>query len=228
MNKTINDYKLIIFDMDGTLYFQRPLQIHMALRMVLSCFKPGGLSEVMIVLKFRKLREHWDTLADKDTTSQTDVNMDNAQYAYLSTQTGIPVEAIAKAVQKWIYDEPLNIICNYRDHALFEIIKKYHLSEKQVAIYSDYPAIDKRDALKLPAIPCFYGGQKEISCMKPDPKGLTYIMSVYGITDPSEVLMVGDRQSKDGHAAISAGTDYLILRKHKFQRQCQYPLLFSE
>lgn len=225
MKKMINDYKLIIFDMDGTLYFQRPLQIHMALKMVLSCLKPGGLSEVMTVLKFRKLREHWDTLADKDTISQTDVNMDNAQYAHLSAQTGIPTETIAKAVQKWIYDEPLNIICNYRDHALFEIIKKYHLSEKQVVIYSDYPAIDKRDALKLPAIPCFYGGQKEISCMKPDPKGLTYIMSVYGITDPSEVLMVGDRQSKDGHAAISADTDYLILKKHKFQRNKQYRLL---
>lgn len=224
----MNEYDLIIFDMDGTLYFQRPLQIHMALKMVFSCLKPGGFSEIMTILKFRKLREHWNTLADRDITAQEDDDIDNAQYAYLSAQTGISAQTISGTVQKWIYDKPLSIICKYRDHTLFEIIKKYHLQKKQVVIYSDYPATDKRDALKFPAIPCFYGGQEEIECMKPDPKGISYIMSVYGITDPSRVLMIGDRFSKDGQAAISAGVDYLILKKHKFQRRKQYPLLFSE
>jgi len=226
MKKNINEYELIIFDMDGTLYFQRPLQIHMAFKMICSCLKPGGLSEMITVLKFRKLREQWNEV--KVSSDNSDADIDNAQYRYLASQTGKSPADIEKAVKEWIYNKPLSIICKYRDHTLFEIIKKYHLRKKQVVIYSDYPAIDKRDALKLPAIPCFYGGQEEIGCMKPDPKGLTYIMSVYGITEPSKVLMIGDRQSKDGQAAISAGTDYLILRKHKFQRRTQYPLLFSE
>lgn len=226
MNKHINEYELIIFDMDGTLYFQRPLQIHMAFKMICSCLKPRGLSELITVLKFRKLREQWNELQISPDNSDTEI--DKEQYEYLSAKTGKSPAIIEASVQKWIYEKPLSIICKYRDHHLFEIIKKYHLQKKQVVIYSDYPAVDKRDALKFPAIPCFYGGQEEIGCMKPDPKGLTYIMSVYGITDPSKALMVGDRQSKDGQAAISAGTDYLILKKHKFQRRTQYPLLFSE
>ena len=220
--KNINEYKLIIFDMDGTLYFQRPLQIHMGLKMLISCLKPGGIREIMTILKFRKLREHWDAPADSNT------DIDRAQYAHLASLSGIDTDEVERTIQKWIYEKPLSIICKYRDHKLFEIIKKYHLQNKQVVIYSDYPATDKRDALEFPSIPCIYSGQEEIGVMKPNPKGLTYIMSVYQISNPADILMVGDRMSKDGQAAISAGTDYLILKKYKFQRKKQYNLLLSE
>lgn len=222
MQLNSNKYQLILFDMDGTLYFQRPLQIHMGLKMLAACISPGGLREMILVLKFRKLRENWME------SSVINTDLDQAQYAALSAQTGVPVSQIEAAVQKWIYDKPLEIIGRYRDNTLAEIIKKYHLQNIQVAIYSDYPALDKRDALKLPPIPCFYGGQENISCMKPHPKGLQTIMTHYGITTPSKVLMVGDRQSKDGQAAIAAGTDYLILKKHKFQRKKQYHSLLAE
>lgn len=222
MNRNINEYKLILFDMDGTLYFQRPLQIHMALKMLLSCLKPGGMREINIVLKFRKLREHWNAAASADT------DIDQEQYAHLATHLNIDIAEVEQAVQKWIYEKPLSIICKYRDNTLFEIIKKYHLQNKQVVIYSDYPATDKRDALALPSIPCFYGGQKEIGCMKPNPDGIIYIMSSYQISNSADVLMVGDRMSKDGQAAILAGADYLILNKFKFQRKKQYALLLSK
>ena len=215
----LEQYQLILFDMDGTLYFQRPLQIHMALKMLLAALKPGGLRELQIVLKFRKLREHWqENLPD----------LDRAQYEALSEQTAVPAADIEAIIQKWIYQAPLEIMMRYRDHKLAEIIKKYHLQNKQVAIYSDYPAIDKRNSLELPPIPCFHGGQAEIGCMKPHPVGLQCIMAHYGIKDPSSVLMVGDRQSKDVLAALAAGTDCIILKKHKFQRTKQYNALLSE
>lgn len=224
MQKKWYEYQLILFDMDGTLYFQRPLQIHMGIKMLISCLKPSGFQELMIVLCFRKLRENWKDSANNPTSSS---NIDEAQYRLLAMQTGLSSEEITQIIQKWIYQLPLQILMHYRDNQLTEILKKYHL-HTQVAIYSDYPASEKCNALDLKHIPCFYGGQREISCLKPDPKGIQVIMNHYHITDPSSVLMIGDRFSKDGQAAIAAGTDYLILKKHRFQRNKQYKILLSE
>lgn len=225
MQKKWSEYQLILFDMDGTLYFQRPLQVHMGIKMLLSCLKPGGFHEIMIVLRFRKLRENWKS--SSATTMLLNSNIDETQYQLLSTQMGLTPDEIRPIIQKWIYQLPLQLLTHYRDNQLIEILKKYHLYT-QVVIYSDYPATEKCIALGLNNIPCFYGGQENISRLKPDPKGIQVIMNHYHITDPSMVLMIGDRFSKDGQAAIAAGVDYLILKKHRIQRNKQYNILLPK
>ena len=218
MNRKLEDYQLILFDMDGTLYFQRPLQLHMGIKMILSCFHRQGLKEMTIIFKFRKLREQWQSSA----LSDNNMDIDHAQYQKLADSCKVSANEIERIVQKWIYQKPLEILRKYRDDRLFAICGLLSGQGKQLAIYSDYPAENKRDALEFPPIPCFYGGQPEINCMKPDPKGLLNIMSYYDIQNPSDVLMIGDRQSKDGRAASAAGTDCLILKRYKFQRKGQY------
>ena len=54
MKRALTDYQLILFDMDGTLYFQRPLQFHMGMKMAASCLSRQGLKEMIIILKFRR------------------------------------------------------------------------------------------------------------------------------------------------------------------------------
>ena len=154
--------------------------------------------------------------------------MDHAQYSELAASCNVSADEIERIVQKWIYEKPLDILRRYRDDKLLALIESLTKQKKQVVIYSDYPAQDKRNALQLPPIPCFYGGQPEISCMKPDPKGILTIMSHYNIQSPSDVLMIGDRESKDGRAASAAGTDYLILKRYKFLRSRQYKELFAK
>ena len=224
MKRTLTDYQLILFDMDGTLYFQRPLQFHMGMKMAASCLSRQGLKEIMIILKFRKLREHWQ----KSAQIHDNIDIDHAQYSELAASCNVSAEAIERIVQKWIYEKPLDILRKYRDDKLLALIESLTNQKKQVVIYSDYPAQDKRNALQLPPLPCFYGGQPEIGCMKPDPKGILTIMSHYNIQNPSDVLMIGDRESKDGRAASAAGTDYLILKRYKFLRSRQYKELFAK
>lgn len=223
MGKKLSTYKLIIFDMDGTLYFQRPLQLHMGMKMLFACASPKGLKEMKIVLRFRKMREHWKGAQEKEDAS----DIDHAQYRELARELGLRPEEIEKIIHKWIYHKPLEIIEKYRDDKLAELIKTLVKQKKKVVIYSDYPAEDKRNALKLPDIDCFYGGQREIACMKPDPKGIATILSHYQIQNPKEALMIGDRMSRDGQAAINAGIDFFILKRHRFQRRSQYKTLFS-
>lgn len=222
MKKQLTEYQLILFDMDGTLYFQRPLQFYMGIKMLISCLSRQGLKEMIIILKFRKLREHWS----KTMYSNNNANIDHAQYSELANFCKVSTNEIERIVQKWIYEKPLDVLYRYRDNKLLVLIESLIIQKKQLAIYSDYPATDKRNALQLPPIPCFYSGQPEIGCMKPDPRGIMTIMSHYNIQNPSDVLMIGDRENKDGKAASAAGTDYLILKRYKFQRNKQYKELF--
>lgn len=216
MNKKLQQYRLIIFDMDGTLYFQRPLQLHMGLMMLASCFHKKGIQEIKVVLKYRKMREHWHN------TSSDETNLDAAQYRTLADACNLPVETVTSIIQKWMFQKPLKFLPRYKDHYLCSTIISLLKQGIQLAIYSDYPSVDKQAALMLTGIPSFYSGQKEIASMKPNPKGILTIMSYYNIQNKEDVLMVGDRLSKDGQAALNAGVDYLILKKYKFQRKKQY------
>ena len=213
MKKRLSEYRLVLFDMDGTLYFQRPLQLTMGIMMVKSALcEKGGFSELFTVLKFRKLRENW---------SDTD-EIDTKLYEVLAKERSISIEQAEECVQKWIYAMPLNYLRRFRDDKLAEIVQSLKDKGIQTVIYSDYPTTEKQTTLEMADIPGFYGGQPEIGALKPDPKGILHIMKHYGIEDKSAVLMIGDRMSKDGQAALLAGVDYLILKKYKGMRKKQY------
>ncbi len=213
MKKKMSEYRLVLFDMDGTLYYQRPLQLTMGLVMVKNALcQKQGLSELITVLKYRKMREHWSDTEEVDTKL----------YEALAKERKMSVEKAEDIIQRWIYDMPLQYLYRFRDDTLTEIAQSLQEKEIMIAVYSDYPTGEKQKVLELSAIPGFYGGQPEIGALKPDAKGICYIMKQYGIEDKEAVLMVGDRMSKDGQAAENAGVDYLILKKYKWMRKKQY------
>ena len=199
--------------MDGTLYFQRPLQLHMGLWMLSACFRKGGFREMKIVLAFRRQRDKWP---DAGTA------IDQKLYELLAGQFSMKPQETEKIIKTWIYEKPLEILARYKDKTLIQAIWDLKMQNKLMAVYSDYPAEEKICVLGLPELPCFYGGSPEIGCLKPEPKGIFVIMQRFNIKSPQEVLMVGDRQSKDGQSALNAGVDYLILKKNILQRKKQY------
>ncbi len=216
MNRSLREYQLVLVDMDGTLYYQRPLQLMMGCVMLRNALlKKEGISELITVLKFRKMREH---CADTD-------EIDAKLYKALSKERHLSAEEAEEMIQKWIYRMPLSYLYRYRDEKLQQLLAELQKKGVQTAVYSDYPTEEKQKVLGIAKMPGFYGGGQEIGCLKPDPRGILYIMHKYGIEDKSRVLMIGDRMSKDGWAAQSAGVDYLILKKHKWLRKKQYQQL---
>ncbi|MCR5773897.1 MAG: HAD family hydrolase [Lachnospiraceae bacterium] len=208
--KKLSGYDLIVFDMDGTLYYQRGMQINMAFRLIGHALFEGGLKDLRLILKYRKLREDWD--ASKKMN-------DEDLYASLSEETGKAKEDIRQTIRTWMFEKPMDVVSKCRDEKLVKVIEQLISDGKQVCIYSDYPTEDKVRAVGLPSgIPQYYCGQEDIRTMKPNPSGLFYIMSRYPSVLKDKVIMVGDRADRDGAVADNAGTASLIVGRFRLLR----------
>ncbi len=207
-------YKAVVFDMDGTLYDQKRLRLTMAIRLCLYYFcHPFKIRELFVLKTFREVREHWP---ETDTDAQE--NIDRLQYERVATKHHVTAELVEKVVERWIYEDPLSALPKYRDDKLAAYIQALREADIPVYIFSDYPAEDKLKALEI-AVDDIYapGDEREVE-LKPSPHGLLLLMKEHGLT-PEEVLLVGDRDEKDGEAARRAGVDCVILSRKVSERQ---------
>lgn len=202
-----SDYELIVFDVDGTLYYQNRLRMIMAWRLLTYyLLHPGKYKDLFIIKSFRKFRENAQS-TDK-------------LYELTAKKTNVTKERAEKVIQKWIYDNPLDAVYKSRDRDLLSIINNLRNDGKMIAIWSDYRADDKLKALGMDCDNVYTAEDKKIGLLKPSPKGLDVIAKELNV--PKEkILMVGDRPEKDAQAAKAAGTDFVILKKTKSKRKKQ-------
>lgn len=194
-----NDYDLIVFDVDGTLYFQNTLRITMVKRLLgYYALHPHMFKDLFIIKEFRSIREKAESVDDI--------------YDLTAKKCKVSTERAREVIKKWIYDNPLDAVRASRDIELIEVIKNLKENGKQIAIWSDYEADDKLKAMGIECEHVYTAEDQRVGELKPSPKGLNLIISDVGVSK-GKVLMVGDRMVKDGEAAKAAGVDYLILSK---------------
>ncbi|MBR3643215.1 MAG: HAD family hydrolase [Parasporobacterium sp.] len=197
-------YRAFVFDLDGTLYDQKKLRLIMALRLLLYYLcHPGKIRELWLLKTFRQVRDNW-------TGDGTDV--DALQYAAVAVKHHVEPALVEAVVKRWIYENPLSALPKCTDHKLADYIRDLRKEDIPVFIFSDYPIEEKLAALGLEADGMYAPGDERQIALKPSPMGLKLIMKEHGLS-PDEVLMVSDRDVKDGEAARSAGVDYYITRK---------------
>ncbi len=195
---------------------------------------PLRIKELLAVKKFRSIREEWDNidearkrealLQSKESQNIPD-DLESLQYVYTAALLKMAFSEVKRAVETWIYEKPLSFLRSCRDEEaarLFEVLR-----EKGIGIYifSDYPVTDKLKALGFASDGCYAATDERLGVLKPDPKGLELIMEDFSYK-PSEILMIGDRDSRDGEAARRAGCDYVILSKSRKKRNGQYKELY--
>ena len=205
--KPISKYSLFVFDLDGTLYSQSKLRKKLVIALIFK-FLTFSLKRIdyKIISEFRKQRE-----MHKAYTSPA---LESEQYEWVADKLKVPPETVAKTIDKWMGDFPLNYLrsCRYTGIDLcFNELKK---KQKKIAVYSDYPADEKLKALDLVAHAAFCSTDKQISQLKPGKKGLTYICSQFNIA-PEKTIFIGDRTDTDGESAKLAGTDFLKVNVHE-------------
>ena len=212
----ILEYKVFIFDLDGTLYYQKPFRIKMLMTLIKYVLRhPAAIQDLLVIKRYRQIREHWEQYESGEASAQT---LDEKQYTAVAAKTGTTPERVKTAVRFFMHEMPLQVLLPYRDEILKDFIDVLHEKKKTVVIYSDYPVEAKLACLGITADACYTSGDACIGCMKPDPKGLKVILNALGC-DCADAVMVGDRYEKDGLAAERNGVDYIIVDGSKKERE---------
>lgn len=210
MNNKINglnllEFKVIVFDVDGTLYDQKKLRIKMFQKLIsYYLLHPWMLKDLLILKEFRKQRE---LKADEGAD-----DLANSQYKWVSKRMGLPIERVFRVIHRWIYCEPLKYLGKYKYPGLDILMDEIRKKGMLIVIFSDYPAIEKLRALKIPYDYAFCTTDKNIDRLKPDSKGLLMIMKACDVL-PNECLFIGDRDDRDGECARRVGMPYIVIPK---------------
>ncbi len=202
-NINLDHYKLVIFDIDGTLYNQKKLRKRMLLSLIsYYLFKPHRLFQLNIIRKFRIEREkRKGTVCDQ---------LETEQYQWVSALTSFPVGKIRDVIDEWMFQRPLRYLPPTAFSHVPEIFSRLREKKIRLAVYSDYPTKDKMNALNLSVDLEVASTDPEINALKPAPNGLAYILDHFHI--PKErCLFIGDRDSTDGKCAENVDIDYLII-----------------
>lgn len=198
-------YETLIFDLDGTLYYQLPLRIYMIF-MIFLHFIVGSLKlrEIFVLKTYRKLREKLFAAEHE--------NFGIMQISEAAKLCGVDYENAEKIINLWLIEKPLNAIKIFRRKKLLEAIKIFQSSGKIIIVYSDYPVQEKLNALKILPDYSFWSSDKLIKCMKPNSTGLINIINNLKL-NRKYILYVGDRYDRDGICAKNSGVDYMGVRE---------------
>ncbi len=203
MNSTVDweKYKLVIFDVDGTLYNQKKLRFSMLYQLLKQAILTLDFSVFPIIKYYRNYREH---LGDHEVS-----DFDTVLIKKTSDVTGYSEAKVISVINEWIEIRPLKFLNAAKFEGLDELFSALRKSGKIIGILSDYKARAKLEALGLKADLIVSAQDNEVKLLKPNPQGLKVIIQKSGFS-PNETILIGDRDERDGECARRANVDYLI------------------
>lgn len=193
--------RLVAFDVDGTLYRQRPLRLHMAADLLADALRERSLVTLRVLSRYRRIRErlgHAEVAGFEPTL-----------LAETAAASKVPEGLVRSTVAEWIDRRPLAHLARCRYAGLVELFAALRRRGKSIGILSDYPARAKLQALGLAADHVVSAGDEGVGILKPHPRGLLALIERAGAT-PSTTVLIGDRTDRDGLAAERAGARALI------------------
>jgi putative hydrolase of the HAD superfamily len=196
-----NNIKLVVFDVDGTLYRGRSLRLRMAREMLLHAISDWNFEIITVLRTYRRIRER---LGDEEVP-----NFENALIAEAAAVTSHSPDVVHAIVTEWIEQRPLHHLVQCRYPAIPELFGGLRREGKIIGILSDYPATAKLEALGLIADHVVCAGDESIGILKPHPRGLEALIGAAG-THAMATVVIGDRAERDGLVARRVGARALI------------------
>jgi len=193
------DIRLVAFDVDGTLYKQRPLRLRMGRDMAIQAVAKRDLNAIGVISAYRRIRER---LAAEEV-----VDFERVLIAETAKATSTSPERVHVIVSEWIDVRPLRYLRSCLFSGVPELFAGLRRAGKRIGIFSDYPATEKLAAMGLAAHHVVVAN--DVGLLKPHAKGLQSLMAAAGVT-ASETLFIGDRADRDGVAGQRAGVRILI------------------
>lgn len=196
---------LVVFDVDGTLYNQRKLQLGMLRQLLGHAWQTRSLDTLLTLRTFRRVRE---ALGER-VQAQGAADFMTLQYAQTARLRGTTPDAVRALTDEWMEQRPLPLLAACRYAHVAGVFAGLRAAGKRIAVFSDYPAVAKLAALGLRADVVVCATDADIARLKPDPAGLLAILQQTGVA-PQRALMIGDRFDRDAAAAERAGMRALI------------------
>ena len=193
------DIRLVAFDVDGTLYRQRPLRLRMGCDMVLHAVAKRDLNAINVVGAYRRIRE---CLAAKEV-----LDFERVLIAETAKATSMSPECVHAIVSEWIETRPLRYLRGCLFSGVPQLFAGLQRAGKKIGVFSDYPATEKLAAMGLAVHHVVVAS--DVGLLKPHARGLQSLMAAASAT-PHETLFIGDRADRDGVAGQRAGVRILI------------------
>lgn len=193
------DIRLVAFDVDGTLYRQRPLRLRMGRDMVLHTVAKRDLSAIGVISAYRRIRER---LGDEEV-----VDFERVLIAETAKATSMSPESVQAIVSEWIETRPLRYLRSCLFSGVPQLFAGLQRAGRKIGIFSDYPATEKLAAMGLAAHHVV--AACDVGLLKPHAKGLESLMAEASAT-ARDTLFIGDRVDRDGIAGQRAGVRTLI------------------
>jgi len=194
--------KGVLFDVDGTLYHQTPVRAAMAAELgFLAARRPVEGRRVIAAL--RSFRRHREELRDRGHASDRLADM---QFRAVAERLGEPSAFVERVVEEWMFVRPLKYVKAARRAEAIRLVRTLEARRIRLGVLSDYPALDKLEALGLKGSFEFAlcTTDPDINAFKPHPRGSAYAASLFGLAS-EEVVYVGDRPEVDAAGADAAG-----------------------
>jgi FMN phosphatase YigB (HAD superfamily) len=199
--------RAVLFDVDGTLYHQRRLQVLMAIEL---CGLPiQGLWKARRRLEaLRAYRRAQEQLR----TGGGHAGVPTDQLAIAAEKSGLPRSEVDSLVREWMQVRPLKYLRLCRFSGVMAFLDFLAKARVHTGVLSDYPSSAKLDALGVSGrfTPVLCASDPDIQAFKPSPRGFLRACEVWGL-EPSQVLMIGDRPEVDAVGAAAAGMPCVIV-----------------
>jgi len=200
--------RLVVFDVDGTLYRQTPLRLCMARDLLLHAALRRDFRTIAVLRTYRRIRER---LGAEGTPG-----FEQALLAQTAAATKLGVQQVQAIAAEWILRRPLPYVARYRCSGVSELFAGLRRRGVPIGVLSDYPARAKLVALGLSADHVLSASDDHVGRLKPHPRGLQALIAAAGATATATVL-IGDRADRDGAAARRAGAEALIRSKRPIE-----------
>lgn len=207
----LSKIKVVIFDVDGTLYDQSKLRRKMLLELLkYYLVRPWRLKELLILSHFRSERENKNNYNDAGL-------IEDLQYEWCAVKGNYSLTDVKEIVKQWMFVFPNPYLKQYVFEGVNTFFNFLKQSNIKIAIYSDYKADDKLKSMGLEADLIVSSTDTYINKLKPNPEGLNFIVKHFTVSK-EECLFIGDRQEMDAECAINAQMPYIILSKNKKEK----------
>jgi FMN phosphatase YigB (HAD superfamily) len=199
------DKQAVIFDLDGTLYHQKPVRRAMLARLLRAhLLRPfEGYRTIRFLSAYRRAQE--------ELRNESAADAANRQLLHACERARFDSALAPAIVGRWMEREPLDLLRIHRRAGLVEILQNLRDAGIRLALLSDYPATRKLEALGIAHLfeIVVSAQDPEVGAFKPSPLGLEVTLRRLGV-QPGAALYVGDRPDVDSAAARAAGIDCAI------------------